>query len=115
MGFHWRSNKPEFWEVFDRAEKSHLELEDDTECIANCVLIDDQPKELDAGFVYSYRFNDQNYKLKEGKGAFDVHQIKNIGSIYSIEEKFPDKNFLASLIESKLQQPVSFLFPPELS
>ena len=87
VGFHWRSNKPEFWEVFDRAEKSHLELEDDTECIANCVLIDDQPKELDAGFVYSYRFNDQNYKLKEGKAAFDVHQIKNIGSIYSIEEK----------------------------
>ena len=26
IGFHWKSNKPEFWEVFDRAEKTHLEL-----------------------------------------------------------------------------------------
>ena len=47
IGFHWKSNKPEFWEVFDRAEKTHLELEDDTECIANCVLINDKPKVTD--------------------------------------------------------------------
>ena len=78
IGFHWKSNKAEFWEVFDRAEKTHLELEDDTECIANCVLIDDKPKVTDDGLYYSYRFNDQNYKLKEGKAAFDAHQIKGL-------------------------------------
>jgi uncharacterized protein len=48
----------------------------------------------DDGFIYSYRFNDQNYKLKEGKAAFDAHQIKGIRNIYSIEEKFPDKNIV---------------------
>ena len=101
IGFHWKSNKPEFWEVFDRAEKSHLELEDDTECIANCVLINDKPKITDDGFIYSYRFNDQNYKLKEGKAAFDAHQIKGIGTIYSIEEKFPDKNIVKIFVSKR--------------
>ena len=101
IGFHWKSNKPEFWEVFDRAEKSHLELEDDTECIANCVLINDKPKITDDGFIYSYRFNDQNYKLKEGKAAFDTHQIKGIGAIYSIEEKFPDKNVVKIFVSKR--------------
>ena len=101
IGFHWKSNKPEFWEVFDRAEKTHLELEDDTECIANCVLIDDKPKVTEDGFVYSYRFNDQNYKQKEGKSAFDAHQIKGLGTIYSIEENFPDKNILKILVSKR--------------
>ena len=101
IGFHWKSNKPEFWEVFDRAEKTHLELEDDTECIANCVLIDDKPQTTDDGFIYSYRFNDQNYKLKEGKAAFDAHQIRGIGTIYSIEEKFPDKNIVKIFVSKK--------------
>jgi uncharacterized protein len=101
IGFHWKSNKPEFWEVFDRAEKTHLELEDDTECIANCVLIDDKPKVTEDGFVYSYRFNDQNYKQKEGKSAFDAHQIKGLGTIYSIEENFPDKNIVKILVSKR--------------
>ena len=101
IGFHWKSNKPEFWEVFDRAEKTHLELEDDTECIANCVLIDNKPKVTDDGFIYSYRFNDQNYKLKEGKTAYDAHQIKGLGNIYSIEENFPDKNILKIFVSKR--------------
>ena len=101
IGFHWKSNKPEFWEVFDRAEKTHLELEDDTECIANSVLINDKPKVTEDGFVYSYRFNDQNYKQKEGKSAFDAHQIKGLGTIYSIEENFPDKNIVKILVSKR--------------
>ena len=101
IGFHWKSNKPEFWEVFDRAEKTHLELEDDTECIANSVLIDDKPKVTEDGFIYSYRFNDQNYKQKEGKSAFDAHQIKGLGTIYSIKENFPDKNIVKILVSKR--------------
>ena len=101
IGFHWKSNKPEFWEVFDRAEKTHLELEDDTECIANSVLIDDKPKVTEDGFIYSYRFNDQNYKQKEGKSAFDAHQIKGLGTIHSIEENFPDKNIVKILVSKR--------------
>ena len=59
-------------EVFDRAEKSHLELEDDTECIANCVLKSKEPKTINSGYIFSYRFPDQNYKLKKGSSVFDV-------------------------------------------
>ena len=25
-----------------------------------------KPKEIDVGYIYSYKFNDQNYKLKKG-------------------------------------------------
>ena len=101
IGFHWKSNKPEYWEVFDRAEKTHLELEDDTECIANCVLLDNKPKVTDDGFIYSYRFNDQNYKLKQGKSAYDAHQMKGLGTINLIEENFPDKNIVKIFASKK--------------
>ena len=101
IGFHWKSNKPEYWDVFDRTGKTHLELEDDTECIANCVLLDDKPKVTDDGFIYSYRFNDQNYKLKQGKSAYDAHQMKGLGTINLIEENFPDKNIVKIFASKK--------------
>ena len=93
VGFHWRDKKPDLWDVFDRAEKSHLELEDDTECIANCVLKSKEPKTINTGYIFSYRFPDQNYKLKKGSSVFDVHAKKEIGSVSSIKEKL-DKNIL---------------------
>ena len=31
VGFHRREQKPEWWEIFDRMEKTHDELEDDEE------------------------------------------------------------------------------------
>ena len=101
VGFHWRDNKPDHWEVFDRQEKSHLELEDDTECIANCVLQNIKPKEIDVGYIYSYKFNDQNYKLKKGSKAFDAHEKINLGTVYSIKEKFPDKNIVEIIVPKK--------------
>jgi predicted RecB family nuclease len=93
VGFHWRDKKPDLWDVFDRAEKSHLELEDDTECIANCVLKSNEPKTTESGYIFSYRFPDQNYKLKKGSTVFDVHAKKDIGSVLLIKEKL-DNNLL---------------------
>jgi uncharacterized protein len=93
VGFHWRDNKPDHWDVYDNMQKSHLELEDDTECIANCVLQEKNPKENAEGFIFKYKFPDQNYKLKKGSKAFDVHEKKDLGSVYSIKEKL-DNNIL---------------------
>ena len=90
VGFHWRDKKPDQWDVFDRAEKSHLELEDDTECIANCVLKSNEPKTTNDGYIFSYRFPDQNYKLKKGSIVFDIHAKKDIGFVLLIEEKLDD-------------------------
>ena len=36
VGFHRRETKPEWWETFDRMDKTHDELEEDPECIGNC-------------------------------------------------------------------------------
>ena len=38
VGFYKRERKPGAWDHFNRLDKSHEELEDDNECIANCVL-----------------------------------------------------------------------------
>ncbi|MDA7444937.1 TM0106 family RecB-like putative nuclease [Candidatus Pelagibacter ubique] len=87
VGFHWRDKKPDLWDVFDDAAKSHLELEDNNDCIANCVLQTEKPETTEYGYIFKYKFPDQNYKLKRGSKAFDVHEKKELGSILSIEEK----------------------------
>ena len=93
VGFHWRDNKPDLWEVFDRVDKTHIELEDDTECIANCVLQLNKPKETNDGYLFKFKFPDQNYKLKKGSSAFDVHSKKDVGKIHLIHENL-DNNIL---------------------
>ena len=42
---------------------------------------------LKVNFIFKYKFPDQNYKLKNGSTAFDVHETKELGSVYSIKEK----------------------------
>ena len=113
VGFHWRDKKPDLWDVFDRAEKSHLELEDDTECIANCVLKSEEPKTINSGYIFSYRFPDQNYKLKKGSSVFDVHAKKEIGSISTIKEKL-DKNILEVFCPKKKDRKGNLYPIPEL-
>ena len=93
VGFHWRDKKPDLWDVFDDAAKSHLELEDNNDCIANCVLQTKEPQTTDSGYIFKYKFPDQNYKLKKGSKAFDVHEKKELGSILSIKEKL-DNNLI---------------------
>ena len=93
VGFHWRDKKPDLWDVFDRADKSHIELEDDTDCIANCVLQSHKPKITETGYIFSYNFPDQNYKLKKGSTAFDTHKKKEIGAVFFISEEL-DNNTL---------------------
>ena len=98
VGFHWRDKKPDLWDVFDRVEKSHLELEEDTECIANCVLLKNKPQITENGYIFTYKFPDQNYKLKKGSKIFDVHNIadikkdRSIGSILFIKEKLDNSS-----------------------
>ncbi len=104
VGFHRREQKPEWWEIFDRMEKSHNELEDDPECIGNCVLKSPKPELEDKGYVFTYKFNDQEYKLKKDTDVYDVHVNSSIGKIIAIEEQSPNKNIVKiKLGEKKLK------------
>ena len=84
-------------------EKSHDELEDDPECIGNCILKSPKPELEDKGYVFTYKFNDQEYKLKKDTDVYDVHMNSSIGKIIEIEEQSPNKNIVKIKLGEKTQ------------
>ena len=96
IGFHRREQKPEFWAIYDRKKKSHDELEDDPECIGQCVLQSSKPEKIEKNLIFTYQFNDQDYKLKANAEDYvhDAHSRKNIGKINEIIENSPNKNLI---------------------
>ena len=104
VGFHRREIKPEWWETFDRMDKTHDELEEDPECIGNCFLQSDKPEKVEKGYVFTYQFNDQDYKLKKDSTVYNAHQNLSLGSIIEITEDSPNKNIVKiKLTEKKYQ------------
>jgi predicted RecB family nuclease len=67
-GFYNRENKPDWREYFDRKYFSHTELIDDIECIGNMKKVGDVTQEK-RSYVFKYAFEEQEFKLKEGKRA----------------------------------------------
>ena len=67
-GFYNRENKPDWREYFDRKYFSHTELIDDIECIGNMKKVGDITQEK-RSYVFKYAFEEQEFKLKEGKRA----------------------------------------------
>ena len=100
VGFHRREAKPDIWAYYDRMKKSPEELEDDSECIGNCVLIKEIAEENPKRKRFKYKFNDQNFKIKEGTYASDIFE-KGIGKIEKIEELDENENFIEISIEKR--------------
>ena len=100
VGFHRREAKPDIWAYYDRMGKSPEELEDDPECIGNCVLIKEIAEENPKRKRFKYKFNDQNFKIKEGTYASDIFE-KGIGKIEKIEELDENENFIEISIEKR--------------
>tara|TARA_B100001027_G_scaffold72707_1_gene49582 strand:- start:230 stop:1894 length:1665 start_codon:yes stop_codon:yes gene_type:complete len=75
-------------------EKTHDELEDDAECIGQCVLQSPKPEKVDKGYIFTYQFNDQDYKLKKDSSVYDAHINTSIGKIDEIIEQSPNKNIV---------------------
>ena len=98
VGFYKRERKPGAWDHFNRLDKSHEELEDDNECIANCVLQSTEPLKHDKKLIFIYKFNDQEFKLKKDGSAKDLFASKKIGNIFEIQQNGNDKNILKIII-----------------
>jgi len=101
VGFHRRERKPDNWAYYDRKKKTSEELEDDPECIGNCELVEeiistdslkDESNYLKRKF--KYKFNTQNFKIKEGDPALDIFTNSNFGKIEKITEIDDDENYL---------------------
>lgn len=73
-GFYNRENKPDWREYFDRKYFSHEELVDDIECVGNMKKEGDVTQEKKS-YVFTYTFEDQEFKLKEGKRATIANNI----------------------------------------
>ena len=85
-------------------DKTHDELEEDPECIGNCFLQSDKPEKVEKGYVFTYQFNDQDYKLKKDSTVYNAHQNLSLGSIIEITEDSPNKNIIKiKLTEKKYQ------------
>jgi hypothetical protein len=70
LDFHRRAAKPEWWAMFSRMEMVADELLDDGECLAG--LTPDPacpPRQEKRSLVYTYRFPEQESKLKTGDSA----------------------------------------------
>ena len=100
VGFHRREAKPDIWAYYARIKKSPDELEDDPECIGNCIFIKEMAEENPKRKRFKYKFNDQNFKIKEGTYASDIFE-KGIGKIEKIEEIDENENFIEISIEKK--------------
>ena len=101
VGFHRRENKSKYWAKFDRLDKSPDELLDDPECIGGAIFIKKSKIKDTDNHVYLYRFDEQNFKLKEGDTACDVTSDLSFGKITKIDEIKDDENYIELTITSK--------------
>lgn len=65
--FHKREDKPTYWAIFDRLAQESEELLDDLECIQGLEAIDDPVAVTRQSFERTYRFPEQETKLRAGK------------------------------------------------
>ncbi len=91
IGFYNREDKPAWREFFDRRSKSDEELIDDPECIGN-MKSNGEPTTDKRSLLYSYKFEDQDFKLRKSKKTViannqDIEQNDYAGTIIDIDYK----------------------------
>jgi len=116
IGFYSREDKPTYWAMYDREQKEHDDLIDDTECIANCIRTADPPKKIDGiinkkgtgktmdKFHYKYKFPKQDYKFQEGGAGVDILGTKKSFKIEKITEKNEHEYLTVSLTSGMLKK-----------
>ena len=74
---------------------------DDPECIGGAIFIKKSKIKDTDNQVYLYRFDEQNFKLKEGDTAYDITSELSFGKITKIDEIKDDENYIELTITSK--------------
>jgi uncharacterized protein len=64
--FHRREDAPMWWRYFDRLKKSEEQLMEDADCLAGLTL-EGKPERVKQSFRYTYRFPEQETKIREGQ------------------------------------------------
>ena len=112
VGFHRREAKPDNWKYYDRLNKTPDLLEDDAECLANCIFVKEVKDEETNKTIYIYEFETQNFKIKEGDSATELYEQLNYGKVGTITEDEDDGNFVEIISNKKDKPPDIFTFKP---
>lgn len=83
LWFHQRSQKPQWWAVFDRQTWSDDELTEDAESLGQLTRLDQQPDKR--SFVATYSFPPQDTKLKVGGRARFALTSEAAGEIVALD------------------------------
>lgn len=87
LDFHRRCAKPEWWAMFARQEMTVDELIDDGECLGGLTEEANLPPELAAGSkIRTYRFPEQESKLKKGVTCQRADTLKVAGEIVELDD-----------------------------
>lgn len=87
VDFHRRAAKPAYWAIYARQEMSEQDLIEDAECISGMTLDADNPTYLDKrSNVYTYRFPEQEFKLRASSKCLRLDTLEAITDIVEIDE-----------------------------
>jgi predicted RecB family nuclease len=102
LEFHWRESKPVFWRMFDRHEKTDVELVDDLDCLGGLRRTPKPPVPIKRSFLYEYRFDPaQDTKLHIGSSCYFAHDLK-VGT--TIENLAPKDGLVEIKLSPKVKE-----------
>ncbi len=82
MDFHRREAKPQYWAIYDRQQMTYEERLDDDLCIAGCEMISQDPDPNSPSSIrYTFRYPEQETKLKDGSKCLNINTLENLGEI----------------------------------
>ena len=116
IGYYNRENKPEWREYFDRKHLTDDELVDDSTCIGNMHIFGSQAQEK-RSLIYTYRYEDQEFKIKAGKEAtlannLDPEIKDRAGTITSLDHEKKIVTIKRGVSQGKLPDNISIGPPP---
>lgn len=82
LDFHRRADKPSYWAMFERMDMTDEELLEDPECLAQLEADPAHPPFRDKrSIVYTYRYPEQETKLRDGSSVTRADMGKGMGDI----------------------------------
>ncbi|QEG17302.1 ATP-dependent RecD-like DNA helicase [Gimesia maris] len=113
LEFHRREAKPVWWAMFDRADKSELELIEELDCLGGLTLTGEPPVTIKRSRGYRYEFDpQQDTKLAAGKKAFFSHDLSTRVEIHEFDS---EGSVVLKISAAKVNQLPDAAMPERLS
>ena len=112
LEFHRRCDKPMWWEMFERLEKTEHELSDDMDCLAGLEQVG-HPGQEKLSLLFHYKFDpDQETKITEGS---TVKIVPDIGITTKISDFNPEGELTIKIGQRTLKKNQLKCLPERMS